>query len=131
VPHPARAAAWRDRRYGPTVAADALVFLDDDGEQVVLDAEEAAALAALTDGFEAATVSACPRCRSRVLACVALVEVLDASGPHPRTEELVELADEAPTLHLYVRDLATECRHREWRDPGHAEWVDALEDLAR
>ena len=42
---------------------------------------------------------------------------------------LLELADDAPTLHLYVRDLDTNCRHRAWRDPGHDEWSDAMSDL--
>ena len=86
--------------------AGVLAVLDDDGEEVVLDAVEADALFALTDGLEAATVSACPDCRSRVLACVALVDLLDAAPPHPLASELIELADDAPTLHLYVQDLA-------------------------
>jgi hypothetical protein len=33
------------------------------------------------------------------------------------------LAEEAPTMHLYLEDLATTCRHPGWRDPGHAEWA--------
>ena len=109
--------------------SESLAFVDDDGEEVVLDAEEAASLLELTQRFEAATVSACPGCRSRVLACVALVDLLDDAPPHPRARELVELADDAPTLHLYVWDLTTSCVHRSWRDPGHAEWVEALTDL--
>jgi hypothetical protein len=40
---------------------------------------------------------------------------------------LIELADDAPTLHLYVIDLATQCRHSRWRDPGFAEWLDIIE----
>jgi hypothetical protein len=107
-----------------------LVFLDGDGAEVVLGEEEAESLLALTHQLEGATVSACPRCRSRVLACVALVDLLEAAPPHPRSPELVELADEAPTLHLYVHDLATACRHRTWRDPGHTEWAEVLDDLA-
>jgi hypothetical protein len=107
-----------------------LAILDDDGNEVVLDADEAAALMAMTDCLDAATVSACPTCRSRVLASVAVVDVLDEAPPHPRAGELAELAEEAPTLHLYLEDLADECRHERWRDPGHTEWVEALADFA-
>ena len=42
------------------------------------------------------------------------------------SEALAILADEAPTLHLYVRDLATTCRHRAWLDPGAEEWAEAV-----
>ena len=58
---------------------------------------------------------------------VALVDLLDESPPFSRAEELVELADEAPTLHLYVIDLTTHCRHRRWRDPLFAEWLEVIE----
>ena len=112
-----------------TAGAGALAFLDDDGVEVVLDAAEARSLWTLTGGLDGATVSACPSCRSRVLACVAVVDLLGEAPPHPRAAELVELAEEAPTLHLYVSDLAATCGHPGWRDPGHAEWVDALDDL--
>lgn len=106
----------------------ALRFLDDEGVDVRLDALDADALVAVTGGFDAATVSACPDCASRVLAVVAFVDLLDASPPHPRTEALVELADDAPTLHLYVVDDDAECTHPAWRDPGRAEWTDAVEE---
>ena len=105
----------------------ALRFLDEDGQEVELDAAEADALEAVTAGLEAATVSACADCRSRVLATVALVDLLDRAQAHPRSGELIELADEAPTLHLYVIDLVSRCRHARWRDPGYAEWLDAIE----
>lgn len=107
----------------------ALSFLDDDGIGVVLDDEETQSLFALASDFETATVSACPTCRSRVLACVALVDLLEAAPPHPRLRELLELADDAPTLHLYVEDHVAKCRHPGWRDPGHGEWTEALEDF--
>jgi len=100
----------------------ALVVVDDDGTDVVLDADEAAALLALTGGLDDATVSACPDCHSRTLACLALVDVLDAAAPHPRAGELVALAEDAPTSHCYVVDLAADCRHPQWRDPGFTEW---------
>jgi hypothetical protein len=83
---------------------------------------------AFTGDLERATVSACTRCRSRVVAAVALVDLLAAAPPHPRTGELMDLADEAPTLHLYVADLATTCTHRTWRDPGYDEWSDAVDE---
>jgi hypothetical protein len=109
-------------------AMQGLKFVDDDGVEVRLDAAETSALLAITHALEPATVSACPDCRSRVIAAVALVDLLDESAPHPRTGELVDLADEAPTLHLYVVDEATECVHPRWRDPGSAEWRDAVDD---
>jgi hypothetical protein len=109
-----------------TAPAPVLEIVDDDGERLLFDPDEAAHLFALTGGLDSATVSACPQCRSRIVAVVALVDLLEASPPFSRGEELVELADEAPTLHLYVRDLSGGCAHRGWRDPGYEEWVDAL-----
>src|SRR5262245_49611124 len=108
-----------------------LVVLDEDGEDVVLDAADASALFAMTGNLDAATVSACPTCRSRVVACLAFVDLLDDAAPHPRASELIELADDAPTLHLYVRDVATKCRHRGWLDPGRDEWVDVVRRVRR
>jgi hypothetical protein len=107
-----------------------LVVLDADGEEVAFDAAEARDLFTLTGGLEGATVSACPHCRSRILAVVALADLLDAAPPFTRSSELIELADEAPTLHVYVRDLAQRCSHREWRDPGAEEWTDVMIQLA-
>jgi hypothetical protein len=107
-----------------------LSILDEDGEELVLDAHEAGTLLAMTSDFEAATVSACPTCRSRVLACVALVDLLGAAPPHERGRELLELAEDAPTLHLYVQDLTTSCEHGDWRDPGSVEWSEVIEDVA-
>jgi hypothetical protein len=105
----------------------ALRFLDEDGEEVELDAREAEALLVGTGGLDPATVSACADCGCRVLATVAFVDLLDAAQAHPRSGDLIELADEAPTLHLYVIDVATRCRHARWRDPGFAEWLDIVE----
>jgi hypothetical protein len=112
------------------VIAPALAFLDDEGEEVVLDVDEATALLALADNLDAATVSACPQCRSRIVAVVALVDLLGEAPPFSRSSELIELADEAPTLHLYLRDLTTSCAHNLWRDPGYDEWSEAIDDLA-
>lgn len=109
------------------VTGAVLAIVDDAGERIEFDAAEAEAFLAITDGLEAATTSACARCRSRVLACVALVELLDGAPPHPRTNEIVELADDAPTLHVYVVDLVQRCAHRTWRDPGHEEWLEAVQ----
>ncbi len=36
------------------------------------------------------------------LACLALVDLVDASPPHPRGPELVDFADDAPSSHCYV-----------------------------
>jgi hypothetical protein len=104
-----------------------LRFVDDEGTEVLLDPGEAGMLLRLTDGLDPVTVSACPGCRSRVVAAVALVDLLDAAPPHPRAAELVELAEAAPTLHLYVVDDAGDCRHGGWLDPGYAEWTDVVE----
>jgi hypothetical protein len=103
-----------------------LTFVDDDSERVELDAEDAAGLLEITGDLEAATVSACPECRSRVLAVVALADLLDAAPPHRRADELRALADDSPTLHLYVIDGQARCDHRRWRDPGHEEWLGAV-----
>ena len=99
--------------------------MDEDGTEVALDERESECLFVLTGGLEAATVSACPDCRCRVLAGVALVDLLDAAPPHPLSIELVDLADQAPTLHLYVVDEASDCEHPRWRDPLFEEWLDA------
>ncbi|MFM7616994.1 MAG: hypothetical protein ACKO72_05975 [Actinomycetes bacterium] len=104
-----------------------LAVVDDADGRIEFDATEAASFLAITEGLEAATTSACSQCRSRVLACVALVELLDGAPPHPRTTEIIELADDAPTLHVYVVDLEQRCQHRTWRDPGHEEWLDAVQ----
>ena len=104
-----------------------LTIVDEDGSAVVLDALESAALMTLTGGLDAATTSACPQCRSRVVSVVALGDLLAGAPPHARTGELIDLADDAPTLHLYVIDGSARCAHPGWRDPGHEEWVDAVD----
>lgn len=108
----------------------ALRIVDEEQNEVAVDASDAAALLAATAGLEAATVSACPDCRSRVIAAVAVVDVVDAAPPFPRARELLELADEAPTLHLYVVDEVSDCRHRLWLDPLYAEWLEIVDDAA-
>jgi hypothetical protein len=105
--------------------AAGLVIMDEDGNEVGLDERESECLLLLTGGLEAATVSACPDCRSRVLASMALVDLLDAAAPHPRSGDLIDLADDAPTLHLYVVDARGDCEHPHWRDPLFEEWLDA------
>ncbi|MDQ1508178.1 MAG: hypothetical protein QOG50_22 [Actinomycetota bacterium] len=105
-----------------------LRILDEDGHRVDLDPGEADALFATTASLEEATVSACGQCRSRVIAAVALVDLLDGdAGFHTRSGDLIDLADDAPTLHLYVVDLTTHCRHLRWRDPLYAEWLEVIE----
>jgi hypothetical protein len=107
--------------------AAGLSIMDDDGNEVVLDECEADSLLAVTCRLDGATVSACPDCRSRVLATVALLDLLDAAPPHARGGELLELADDAPTLHLYVVDVGSECEHLGWRDPLFDEWYEIAE----
>lgn len=108
-----------------------IAIIDEDGAELLLDAREAASLFAVTGGLDGATISACPSCRSRVLACLALVDLVDASPPHPRGPEIVDFADDAPSSHCYVQDLATTCRHRSWLDPGRLEWLDVVERFDR
>jgi hypothetical protein len=106
--------------------AATLQFLDDDGTALTFDGADADALLALIGDLDAATVSACPDCRARVLAAVALVDVIDRAAPHPRAGELRDLADDAPTLHVFLVDDANGCRHRRWRDPLAEEWRDVV-----
>ncbi|MEI8001912.1 MAG: hypothetical protein WCI50_11245 [Actinomycetes bacterium] len=103
-----------------------IALLDEDGTELLLDALEVETLFAITDALDAATTSACPGCRCRVLACLAFADLLDLSPPHPRTEDLLEFADDAPTSHCYVQDLETRCRHGAWVDPGRREWEAVL-----
>jgi len=112
------------------VAGPDLVIFDADGEDLAFDAAEASSLFTLTGDLDPATVSACPRCRSRVVAVVALADLIADSPPFARAGELLALADDAPTLHLYVRDLQTSCAHRTWLDPGAEEWADVVAELA-
>ena len=96
----------------------------------MLDVDEAAALLSLTNGLERATVSACPPCRSRIVAAVALVDL--ARRPRrrsPAARELVELADDAPTLHLTCATSRRVATTGAWRDPGYEEWDDVIADL--
>ena len=111
----------------PQQRAGGLTFLDGELSEVSLDDAEAATFLALVGDLDGVTVSACPGCRSRILAAVALVDLLDAAPPHPRASELVELADEAPTLHVYLVDEGSTCSHEAWLDPGYDEWTDAVE----
>jgi hypothetical protein len=104
-----------------------LSIVDDEGHRVDFDATEAESLFVLTGDLETATTSACPECRCRIISVIALGDLLDEGPPHPRAGEILELADDAPTLHLYVVDGAARCRHPRWRDPGHEEWLDAVQ----
>jgi hypothetical protein len=105
--------------------AAGIVIMDEDGNEVALDARESDCLFALTSGLDAATISACPDCRCRVLASVALIDLIDAAPPYPRGTELIDLADDAPTLHLYVVEVSDTCEHPRWLDPLFDEWLDA------
>ncbi len=104
-----------------------LIVFDADGNDVVVAPDQIDELLSPLDNLRGATVSACPDCRSQVVACLALAEVLTAVV-NPLADELSELAEEAPTLHLYIFDAGTKCRHRSWHDPGFEEWTEAVED---
>jgi hypothetical protein len=109
---------------GETFTEAGLRIFDGDDGEVWLDPHEAVTLLEIAGGLEDATVSACRFCASRVLAASAFSDLLARSAPHPRERDLVELADDAPTAHLYVADERRPCTHRGWLDPGHAEWVE-------
>lgn len=106
-----------------------LSFLDGEDAHVDLDDGQAECMLEFTRDLDDATVSACPQCRSRVVACVALHDLLTLRPEFPRAADLVELSEEAPTLHLYVVDGVAQCRHERWLDPGFAEWSDVVDDL--
>jgi hypothetical protein len=112
-----------------SASAEALAFVDGEGGRVALAEAEAALLLELTAGLEPVTVSACPDCGSRVLAVVAFGDLLEGALAHDRAGELLELVEEAPTLHLYVADLGSACIHRRWHDPLFDEWADAFAEL--
>ena len=114
---------------GNRLPGTALVVADEDGERIVLDEFEATLLLELTGALEGATVSGCFGCRSRVVAVIALLELLDDALAHERARELIELAEDAPTLHLYIADVASDCTHGTWRDPLYDEWADAFAEL--
>ena len=86
--------------------------IDEDGNEVVLDARRGRRLlAAHRRSRRGDRLGVLPSAAAGCSPPVALVDLLDAAPPHPRSGDLIDLADEAPTLHLYVVDLATECRH--------------------
>ena len=97
-----------------------------DGEEgvVLLSDDEANAFRTM---FDAAMVSACPTCRSRMLAVLAFTDALQDAPLLGVAHELDLLAAEAPTMHLYVIDRAIDCAHRAWRDPGYDEWVEVAD----
>jgi hypothetical protein len=99
---------------------------DEDGE-VLFDAVEAKCMWSVTARLDAATVSACPDCASRVVAAVALLDLISDAPPFPHAGELIELAEDAPTLHLYVVDLLADCDHENWLDPLYDEWADVVD----
>jgi hypothetical protein len=126
----------RDRSHGFNLSSrratvegvtGALSFMDDDEGEVLFDHFEAKCLWNVTSQLDAATVSACPDCRSRVVASVALIDLISDSPPFPHGSELMEFAEEAPTLHLYVVDLQQECAHDNWLDPLYDEWADVVD----
>jgi hypothetical protein len=108
-----------------------LRLCDDAGREVTLDVADAAALWRISGEMDAATVSACLSCRCRVISALALVDLLDQSPAHVASVALCELADDAPTAHLYVVDLGDVCVHRTWLDPLAEEWADVVDGPRR
>ena len=72
-----------------------LRFMDDDGDEVVLDEPDALALLALLGDLDAATVSACPDCRGPRARRGRARRPARAVAPHPRAGELAI----SPTTH--------------------------------
>jgi hypothetical protein len=101
--------------------------MDDDDGEVTFDAVEAKCMWSVTASLDAATVSACTDCGSRVVAAVALLDLISDAQPFPHAGELIELAEDAPTLHLYVVDRLAECDHDNWLDPLYDEWADVVD----
>ena len=100
--------------------------MDEDGNEVVLDERESDCLFLLTGGLEAATDFGVSRLS------MSGARVGRARRPARRraaapvaAPSCIDLADEAPTLHLYVVDSASDCEHPHWRDPLFDEWLDA------
>lgn len=103
-----------------------LVVTDGEEGVVLLDEDEANAFRSM---FEAAMVSGCPTCRSRMLAVLAFTDALQDAPPVGVAHELDLLAAEAPTMHIYVIDRAVVCEHRAWRDPGYDEWAEVADEI--
>ena len=66
----------------------------------------------ITGELDAATVSACPACRSSRRGRRSRSSTCSTPRRRSARRRLVDLADDAPTLHLYVVDLATAVRAR-------------------
>ena len=103
-----------------------IVVIDGEGGEVAIDGRVAELY---RSAFDRATVSACPQCRCRMIAALAFADALDDAPPLDITSDLRELVEEAPTTHLYVVDIETECEHRAWRDPGYEEWADITDEF--
>ena len=100
--------------------------MDDDGVEVVFDEPDALALLALLGDLDDATVSACPDCRARVLAAVALVDLLERSR---RTRAPASSAISPTTRRRCTSSSSigtSRCRHKRWRDPLADEWRDVV-----
>ena len=112
------------------MAAPVLVVLDDDGEAVGLDADELASLLAVSDGLDRATVSACPQCRSRIVAAVALADLFARRAIVRREPRAARArrrrADTAP---LRARPRHARAVIGRGANPGFDEWSDAMSDL--
>ena len=112
------------------MAGPDLVIFDADGEDLAFDAAQASSLFTLTGNLDAATVSACPASEPGRGGRGPRRSHRRRLPPFARSDELLALADDSPTLHLYVRDLQTPCVHRTWLDPGAEEWADLVAELA-
>ena len=89
-----------------------------------------ATLLALTGGLEAATVSACPQCRSRILAVVALVDLLADAPPFAVPASWSSSPTTRRRCTSTCATSAPRCTHRAWRDPGAEEWSEVMAELA-
>ena len=125
-----RSSSTGELRYLAGVAAPALAFLDDEGEEVLLDADEAARAPRAHRQSRRRDRLGVPdlseqdrrggRAGRRAGGRAATSRAARSSSSSPTT---------LPTLHLYVRDLTSRCAHDAWRDPGFDEWNEAIDDL--
>ena len=103
------------------------VLSDGQDREVAIAADQWERIDAACEISKRSTISACAHCPCAVFT-VRMVEECLASmrGVVDGAAEILGLVDEASSAHLYLTVRPNRCRHPGWRDPGHAEWVDAV-----
>ena len=100
--------------------------LDSSAEFITLNSHQANLLYSAMLGDSDPRISSCVECRSAVVATEPLSSVLDELSVMQVEEteiiqELIELVENAPTVHLYLWE-ENDCAHVLWRDPLASEW---------